>query len=72
LKYDQEYSIKLGVQNLSNPTDRLDTSVTLVFYNTEILQPKVKFTVSNTLVVDEGKPVDFGVVCESLYMDPTF
>lgn len=65
LKYDQEYAIKLGVQNLSNPTDRIDTSVTLVFYNTEILQPKVKFTVSNTLVVDEGKPVDFGVVCES-------
>jgi hypothetical protein len=65
LKYDQEYSIKLGVQNLSNPTDRLDTSVTLVFYNTEVLQPKVKFTVSNTLVVDEGKPVDFGVVCEA-------
>ena len=65
LKYDQEYAIKLGVQNLSNPTDRIDTSVTLVFYNTEILQPKVKFTVSNTLVVEEGKPVDFGVVCES-------
>ncbi|HKO82747.1 MAG TPA: hypothetical protein VJU78_20215 [Chitinophagaceae bacterium] len=65
LKYDQEYAIKLGVQNLSNPTERIDTSVTLVFYNTEILQPKVKFTVSSTLVVEEGKPVDFGVVCES-------
>ncbi len=65
LKYDQEYAIKLGVQNLSDPAERIDTSVTLVFYNTEILQPKVKFTVSNTLIVEEGKPVDFGVVCES-------
>jgi hypothetical protein len=65
LKYDQEYAIKLGVQNLSDPAERIDTSVTLVFYNTEILQPKVKFTVSNTLIVEEGKPVEFGVVCES-------
>lgn len=65
LKYDSEYSIRLGVQNLSNPTDRIDTSFTLVFYNTEVLQPKIKFTVSNTVVVEEGKPVDFGVQCES-------
>ncbi len=65
LKYDQDYTIKLGVQNLADPAERIDTSVTLVFYNTEVLQPKVKFTVSSTLVVEEGKPVDFGVVCES-------
>lgn len=65
LKYDQEYSVKLGVQNLSDPTDKIDTSITLVFYNTEILQPKVKFTVSNTLIVEEGKTVEFGVVCEA-------
>lgn len=65
LKYDQEYSVKLGVQNLSDPSDKIDTSITVVFYNTEILQPKVKFTVSNTLTVEEGKPVEFGVVCEA-------
>ena len=65
LRYDHEYKIKLGVQNLSNPADNIDTSVTLVFYNTEIIQPKVKFTVSNTLTVEEGKPVEFGVVCEA-------
>ena len=65
LKYDQDYFIKLGVQNLSDPADRIDTSITLIFYNTEIVQPKVKFTVSNTLFVDEGRSVDFGVVCES-------
>ena len=65
LKYDTEYSIKLGVQNLSNPADKIDTSVTLVFYNTEVVQPKIKFTVSNSLTVEEGKPVEFGVVCEA-------
>ncbi len=65
LKYDQEYFITLVVQNLSDPSEKIDTSITLVFYNTEIVQPKVKFTVSNTLFVDEGRPVDFGVVCES-------
>ncbi len=65
LKYDHEYKIKLGVQNLSDPSDNIDTSITLVFYNTEIIQPKVKFTVSNTLTVEEGKPVQFGVVCEA-------
>jgi hypothetical protein len=65
LKYDQEYAIRLGVQNLSNPAERIDTSVTLVFYNTEVLQPKVKFTVSNVLTVEEGRSVDFGVLCEA-------
>ena len=65
LKYDQEYSVKLGVQNLSDPTDKIDTSFTLVFYNTEVLQPKIKFTVSSTLEVDEGKPVIFDVLCEA-------
>ncbi|HTD93338.1 MAG TPA: hypothetical protein VK644_05990 [Chitinophagaceae bacterium] len=65
LKYDSEYSIKLGVQNLSNPADRIDTSFTLVFYNTEVVQPQIKFTVSGTVEVEEGKSVDFGVLCES-------
>lgn len=65
LKYDHEYLIRLGVQNLSDPADKIDTSITLVFYNTEILQPKIKFTVSNTLFVEEGKPVDFSVGCEA-------
>src|SRR5262249_14091849 len=36
LKYDQEYAIKLGVQNLSNPADKIDTSIAIVFYNTEV------------------------------------
>lgn len=65
LKYDQEYSVKLGVQNLADPTDKIDTSFTLVFFNTEVLQPQIKFTVSNTLEVEEGRPVSFDVLCES-------
>ncbi|MEP7374937.1 MAG: hypothetical protein ABI675_16185 [Chitinophagaceae bacterium] len=65
LKYDQEYSVKLGVQNLADPTDKIDTSFTLMFYNTEVLQPQIKFTVSSTLEIEEGKPVSFDVLCEA-------
>jgi hypothetical protein len=65
LKYDQEYFVKLGVQNLADPNDKIDTGFTLVFYNTEVLQPKIKFTVSSTLEIEEGKPVSFDVLCEA-------
>jgi len=65
LKYDQEYNVKVGVQNLSNPNEKIDTSFTLIFYNTEVLQPKLKFTVSNNLEVEEGKPVTFDVLCDA-------
>jgi len=64
LKYDQEYTVKVGVQNLSNPNEKIDTSFTLIFYNTEVLQPKIKFTVSSNLEVEEGKPVTFDVLCD--------
>jgi hypothetical protein len=65
LKYDQEYSVKIGVQSLSNPADKVDTGFTLVFYNTEIILPKVKPTVSSALTVDEGEQVSFKVQCEA-------
>jgi hypothetical protein len=65
LKYDVDYIVKLGVQNLSNPNEKVDTSFTLVFYNTEVMAPKVKPTVGNTLVVEEGDPVTFKVQCEA-------
>ncbi|HET9431474.1 MAG TPA: hypothetical protein VFO70_09880, partial [Chitinophagaceae bacterium] len=64
LKYDREYTVKLGVQNLADPTEKVDTGFTLVFYNTEIIMPKVKPTVSGTLVVEEGQLVSFNVLCE--------
>lgn len=65
LKYDQEYTVHLGVQNLNDPKERVDTGFTLVFYNTEIIAPKVKPTVAGTLSVEEGQPVSFNVLCES-------
>ncbi|RYY63127.1 MAG: hypothetical protein EOO05_00220 [Chitinophagaceae bacterium] len=65
LKYDQEYNVRLGVQNLSNPGEHIDTSFTLVFFNTDVINPKIKFTVASPLIVEEGKPVTFSVLCES-------
>ena len=65
LKYDQEYSVRLGVQNLANPADHIDTSFTLVFFNTEVVSPKIKFTVASNLTIDEGQPVTFSVLCQA-------
>jgi hypothetical protein len=64
LKYDQEYTVSIGVQNLSDPKDKVDTSFTLVFYNTDIILPKVKPSVASTLTVEEGELVSFRVQCE--------
>jgi hypothetical protein len=65
LKYDAEYSVKLGVQSLSNPSDKVDTSFILVFYNTEVILPKLKPTVASSIVVEEGEQVSFKVQCEA-------
>ena len=65
LKYDVEYKVSLGVQNLYNAKERVDTFFTLLFYNTEIIPARVKPTVSNVLYVDEGDSVTFKVQCET-------
>lgn len=65
LKYDYEYKVKVGVQSLINPTDKVDTSLTILFYNTDIIPSKVKPSVSGTLFVDEGETVNFKVQCEN-------
>lgn len=65
LQYDVEYKVNLGVQNLHDPAQHVDTSITLVFYNTEIIPSKVKPTVGSTVVVDEGEPVSFRILCET-------
>lgn len=65
LKYDQEYTVKLGVQNLADPREKVDTSFTLIFYNTEIILPKVKPTVASSITVEEGEQVTFKVQCEA-------
>lgn len=65
LKYDLEYKVLLSVQNLDNPEERVDTSLTLLFYNTEIIPSKVKPTVTKTLYVDEGDTVLFKLQCDN-------
>jgi hypothetical protein len=65
LKYDYSYKVNLGVQNLDNPADRVDTSFTLVFFTTEIVPSHIKPTVSNTLFVEEGDTVSFKLECET-------
>ena len=65
LKYDYEYKIALRVQNLNNPEDRVDTSFTLLFYNTEIIPFRVKPTVTKTLYIDEGDTVSFKLQCDN-------
>ncbi|HRP30660.1 MAG TPA: hypothetical protein PKV73_02170 [Agriterribacter sp.] len=64
LKYDLDYKVDLGVQNLDNPKDKIDTSFTLLFFNTEIIPSRVKPSVNNVLYVDEGDSISFKVQCE--------
>lgn len=65
LKYDYEYKVNLSVQNLEEPTDRVDTSFVLLFYSTEIITSRVKPTVTNTLYIDEGDTVSFKIQCDN-------
>ena len=65
LKFDNEYRVNVGVQNLNNPKERVDTFFTIVFYNTDIIPSKVKPSVNSTLVIDEGDNVNFKVQCEN-------
>lgn len=64
LKYDFQYKVNIGVQNLNDPGERVDTSFVIVFYNTDIVPSRVKPSVSSTLVVDEGDTVAFKLQCE--------
>ena len=64
LKYDNEYRVNVGVQNLDDPAERVDTFFTIVFYNTDIIASKVKPSVSSTIYIDEGDTVNFKVQCE--------
>ncbi|MBZ5856250.1 hypothetical protein [Flavihumibacter profundi] len=65
LKYDQEYKVQLGVQNLSDPREKVDTFFTVVFYNTEIVLSKLKPSVSSLIYIDEGDTLSFKVQCEN-------
>jgi hypothetical protein len=65
LKYDYEYKVNIGVQNLNDPKERVDTSFTLVFFTTEIIASHVKPTVSSVLYMEEGDTISFKVQCET-------
>ena len=64
LKYDNEYKVRLGVQNLDEVNDRVDTTFTLMFYNTDIIPSRLKPTVTNDLSIDEGDTLNFKLQCE--------
>jgi hypothetical protein len=65
LKYDVEYKVQVGVQNLFNPKERTDTSFTIVFFNTEIISSKIRPSVSSPLFIDEGDTLRFELNCEN-------
>ena len=65
LKYDYQYRVSVGVQNLEKASDHIDTSFYITFYNTDIIQSKVKPTIGSTVVIDEGDTVAFKVLCEN-------
>jgi hypothetical protein len=65
LKYDYQYRVSVGVQNLEKASDHMDTSFFITFYNTDIIQSKVKPTIGSTVVIDEGDTVAFKVLCEN-------
>lgn len=65
LKYDYEYKVNIGLQNLDVPEDRIDTSFILLFYSTEIIASKVKPTVTSTIYIDEGDTINFKLQCDN-------
>lgn len=64
LKYDHNYKVLLGVQNLNDQTDKMDTTFNLLFYNTDIVPSRIKMTVANSLTIDEGDTLNFKLQCD--------
>ncbi len=64
LRYDHEYKVKLGVQNLNDPKDFVDTIFTILFYNTDIIPSHLKPSVANEITIDEGDTLNFKIQCE--------
>ena len=65
LKYDLPYRVDFGVQSLFDPNERKDTSLTMVFYDTEIILSRLKPTVNAVQLFEEGDTVRFRIQCES-------
>lgn len=64
LKYDKQYKVMVGVQNLDDPNDKIDTTFSILFYNTDIVPSRIKPTVSNNLSIEEGDTLNFKLQCE--------
>lgn len=65
LKYDYNYNVSIGIQNLSNPAEKVDTNFAIVFFNTEVIPSKLKPQVSGTVWIEEGDTLRFKVLCEA-------
>lgn len=65
LKYDREYPVVFGVQNLSNPSDKLDTTLNIIFYSTDVVYPRIKPSVISPITIFEGDRLSFNVLCEN-------
>ena len=65
LKYDRKYEVKIGVQNLSNPREVVDTSFSISFYSTDIAYPRVKPSVVSPVFIEEGNKLSFNVLCDN-------
>ncbi len=64
LRYDFPYKVSIGVKNLKDQSDKIDTSFTILFYNTEIIPSKIKPSVSGTIFIAEGDTLNFDLQCE--------
>jgi hypothetical protein len=65
LKYDEPYKVSLGVQNMYDPDERVDTSISILFYSTEINLSRIKPGVLGTVFNEEGDTVRFRIQCEA-------
>ena len=64
LRYDVPYRVELGVQNMKDPAQRVDTSLTILFYSTEISLSRIKPGVIGNVSAEEGDTVRFRIQCE--------
>lgn len=64
LRYDVPYKVEFGVQNMKDPGQRVDTSLTILFYSTEISLSRIKPGVIGSVFAEEGDTVRFRIQCE--------
>lgn len=65
LKYDRDYRVTIGVQSFSNPSDKIDTTFLITWYNTDVILPRIKASVVSPVTVEEGYKLSFNVMCEN-------